>query len=117
MLKSIHYWKPIFRRLSPIQIILPLYSLLFLLVLFTFEGTGDAGDSIHHYLYARYAPYHPELFFDHWAKPLYVLLAAPFAAFGFEGVKGMNILASIGTAYFVFRSAQKLNLPGAWMAS
>ena len=27
-----------------------------------FNGTGDAGDSITHYLYARYAPQHPMAF-------------------------------------------------------
>ena len=50
-----------------------------------FNGTGDTGDSITHYFYAQYAPLHLELFFNHWAKPLYVLLASPFAQFGFIG--------------------------------
>ena len=75
-----------------------------------FNGTGDAGDSITHYLFAKYAPVHPELFFDHWAKPLYVLLASPFAQMGFKGIKIFNALLSLLTIFFTFKIAEGLNI-------
>ena len=81
------------------------YLILGLWITFRFEGTGDSGDSIMHYLFARSAPAHPELYFHHWAKPLYVLLASPFAQFGFEGLKFFNLLNILFCFYFIHESA------------
>lgn len=78
--------------------------------IYAFNGTGDSGDSIQHYLFARYAPKHPELYFDHWAKPLYVLLASPFAQFGFAGIKWLNVLLTFGTAVTTTLIAEKTGL-------
>lgn len=75
-----------------------------------FNGTGDGGDSVMHYLFARYAPVHPELYFHHWAKPVYVLLASPFAQFGFVGVKIFNAIVVLFTIWFTWRSAELLKL-------
>lgn len=78
-----------------------LFSILY------FNGTGDAGDSIYHYLYAKYAFNDPSLFFDHWAKPLYVLIFSPFAQLGFVGVKILNLIIVNLTLLFTFRLAEK----------
>ncbi|MEI6409125.1 MAG: hypothetical protein WCR52_07070 [Bacteroidota bacterium] len=87
--------------------------------IFYFDGTGDAGDSVFHYLYAKYAPLHPDLYFDHWAKPVFVLLSSPFAQFGFMGMKVFNALVSLGTIYMTWRTADQLygrpTLPAALM--
>jgi hypothetical protein len=84
-------------------------------VVFLFQGTGDAGDSIHHYQYARYAWENPENLFNHWAKPLYVLLASPFAQFGFQGIKLFNLICSSVAVYFTIRTARNLHLPSPWL--
>lgn len=84
-------------------LVLLLHLIVGVLSIFVFNGTGDDGDSIYHYLYAKYAPFYPELYFDHWAKPLYVLLASPFAQFGFIGVKTMNFLLVHFTLVVTFR--------------
>ena len=81
-----------------------------LICIFLFNGTADAGDSIYHYLFARYAPTHIELYFDHWAKPVFVLLASPFAQFGFGGMKLFNVMVSVLTTYFTYRSAEKIKI-------
>jgi len=86
------------------------YFILAFFTIYFFQGTGDTGDSVHHYLFAKYAPVHPELFFNHWAKPLFVLLASPFAQFGFVGVKVFNVLITGASMYFTVRSAQNLQL-------
>ena len=52
-----------------------LFFLLCLFIAFSYEGTGDSGDSISHFLYAQYAFKHSENFFYQWAKPLFVLFA------------------------------------------
>ncbi len=91
-------------------ILLAVYAVVATIVIFVFNGTGGEGDSITHFLFARYAPVHPELFFDHWAKPVFVLLSSPFAQFGFNGIKVFNVLVSMLTIYFTYRIACKLNL-------
>lgn len=84
------------------------YLLLSMAVILLYDGTGDAGDSINHYLFARYAPSHPALYFDHWAKPLYVLLASPFAQFGFTGIKVFNVFCTAGSMYFSYACARRM---------
>ena len=85
------------------------YVILAGLTIYFFDGTGDAGDSIQHYLFARYAPVHPELFFHHWAKPLYVLLSSPFAQFGFTGIKIFNAFVSFTTIFLTYKICTELN--------
>ncbi len=91
-------------------VLLILYFTAGVLVIYFFDGTGDAGDSVLHYLFARYAPFHPELYFDHWAKPVFVLLGSPFAQFGMKGMKFFNLLVSLLAMYITWRSCILLNI-------
>lgn len=77
--------------------------------------TGDAGDSILHYLFSKYSFKHPELFFDHWAKPFFVLVTSPFAQFGFKGIILFNCLVVALTSLFTFWTARNLNIKRPWM--
>lgn len=99
-------------------IYLGLGLILVLLIIFSFlnQSTGDTGDSIMHYLFARYSWQHPELFIDHWAKPLFVLLSSPFAQLGFTGIKIFNIFLSVLTAFFTWQTCLKLKKPKAWLS-
>lgn len=74
------------------------------------SSTGDSGDSITHYLFSRYSFSHPELFFNHWAKPLFVLLSSPFAQFGFKGLIVFNILCVTLTGLLTYYVAKDLKL-------
>lgn len=93
--------------------LLVIYSIIGFLTMYFFDGTGDSGDSIYHYMFAKYAPVHPEHFFNHWAKPVYVILACPFAQFGFIGIKVFNVLVSVLTIFFTFKIVEKLNIRNA----
>ena len=89
-----------------------IYAALAAWTIIYFDGTGDTGDSISHYLFAKYAPKHPELYFDHWAKPVFVLLASPFAQFGFTGMKIFNscvVLLTIFTTYHIAKTLKFRN--------
>lgn len=79
-------------------------------------GTEGGEDSFQHYLIARYAFVHPENFLDHWGKPLHTLLLSPFAQWGFTGAKIYNCLAGMVTAWFTYKTADRLGLKTA-MAS
>jgi hypothetical protein len=96
-----------------VNILLAVYALISVISIACFEGVGDVGDSVSHYLFARYAPVHPELYFDHWAKPLFVLLASPFAQFGFMGMKVFNAIISFITVVLTYRIALRLKLSNA----
>ena len=78
------------RKVKP-EIIWTLISFVILsLINVQTNGTGDSGDSIKHFLYSKYAFDYPAFFFHHWAKPVFVLLSAPFAWFGFKGMIVFN---------------------------
>ncbi|HAW52322.1 MAG TPA: hypothetical protein DCX54_08365 [Flavobacteriales bacterium] len=72
--------------------------------------TGDAGDSLVHYLFSAHAFKYPEHFFNHWAKPFFVLLSAPFAQFGFKGIIVFNALCASLSALFSYYIARNLNI-------
>ncbi|CAN5185570.1 hypothetical protein BH09BAC5_BH09BAC5_23530 [soil metagenome] len=93
---------------SSVYPILLLYVILAGVTIFYYDGTGGSGDSIMHFLFAKYAPQHPALYFDHWAKPVFVLLASPFAQFGFNGMKVFNALCVLLTIYFTYRICEKM---------
>lgn len=79
------------------------------------EGTGDDGDSVYHYLFARYAFAHPVNFFNHWAKPLFVMVAAPFAQMGITGVKLLNVAFWGIQIYCTIRIAEHFEIKNSWL--
>lgn len=91
--------------------ILCFISLLVMIIMaVVFDGTADEGDSITHYLLAKSARQHPELFFDHWGKPVFTLIVNPIAQLPFTGMKIFNaILFSLGL-FLTVAIAQKLEL-------
>lgn len=73
-------------------------------------GTQGGEDSFMHYLFARYVPQHPQNLLDHWGKPLFTLLATPFAQWGFTGAKIYNCLAGVLSAWFTYKTADRLGM-------
>ena len=91
------------------------FFILCCVIAFRYDGTGDTGDAVQHFQFAQYAFKHPENFFSHWAKPLFTLFAAPFAQFGFVGIKIFNSLNAALTLFLTYRIALKLRLSCAWL--
>lgn len=80
----------------------------FILLLFLSETSLYGGDSYSHYLISKYAFKHPEHFLDHWGKPLFTLLSAPFAVFGFHGMMFFNILVCALSSFLALLVCKKL---------
>lgn len=78
-------------------------------------GCEGGMDSYNHYLISRYSWQYPYLLLDQWGKPLYTILASPFANLGFIGVKIFNILLWLGSAWLTWYTAKKLGLKYAWI--
>jgi hypothetical protein len=97
---------------NEIFILLLFYTIVAIVILFSFNGTGEngSGDSILHYLFAKYAINNPALFLDHWAKPVFVLLSFPFAQFGFIGIKIFNVIVTFFTLFYTYKVAVNLNI-------
>lgn len=85
-------------------------SFLFIIFAIVFEGTGGNGDSLLHYMYAKYAWLDHSLFFNHWGKPVFTIISSPFAQFGFTGIKIFNVLASSFSVLFAYKIAKRFNL-------
>jgi hypothetical protein len=78
-----------------------------LVVVLWSQSTFDGGDSILHYLHAKQSWHYPKYFLSHWSKPFFVLLASPFAQFGFAGIKVFNTLCVAIAALFAYLIASK----------
>ena len=61
-------------------------------------GIPEAGDGLLHFQYARWCWEHPVLLLDLWAKPVFTLLASPFALLGAWGITLFNALCAGATA-------------------
>lgn len=79
-------------------------------------NTYDLGDSINHYLFSRYAPQHPDNFFDSWAKPVFVLLTVLPSQAGFIGIKLFNCAVVALAAWQAYRVAAGLRVRWPWLA-
>jgi hypothetical protein len=94
-------------------------GIFILLLYFDFASTGiyDTGDGVMHYMIAHYSFSHPELFLDHWGKPLYTLLSSPFAYFGYKGSMVFNAMCLTASSWFAWKTAGRLKIPFAFLVA
>ncbi|MFY0643621.1 MAG: hypothetical protein JXR19_04075 [Bacteroidia bacterium] len=79
------------------------------------DSTYDSGDSVLHFLYSSQAFEYPKYLMDHWAKPVFVLLSAPFAQLGWWGMQFFNSLCILGSSFFLFQLFKSYHLKS-WLA-
>ena len=77
----------------------------------TSQGIAEAGDGVQHHMIARYCWKHPALLLDQWGKPMFALLASPFAQFGYNAMAVFN--ASLAVLAAVLAVAP-LRRAGSW---
>jgi hypothetical protein len=80
-------------------------ALIFWLVI---DNTYDMGDSIIHYAISHYSWKHYYLFFDNWGKPVFTMLASPFAQVGWKGITFFNSLVGVCTCILIAQIIKKL---------
>lgn len=78
-------------------------------------GMLEGGDGVQHYQIARYAWQHPELFLDHWGKPLFTLLSSPFAQLGHWGMTVFNALCFFATSVVASTLLDRAGLVAKWL--
>lgn len=92
-----------------------LTSIVILQVIYIFlnETTLGGTDNVTHFQTARYAFKYPQLFLDHWGKPVYTALSAPFAYFGFKMAQFFNVIVAAITLLLSYKISKYLYPSGA----
>jgi hypothetical protein len=99
------------------------YTLTILSTLFLFyilyitdsNYTFDESDGVWHYLIPRYSYLNPSFELDLWAKPVFTIIAAPFAQFGLKGIHFMQILCTFSTNILLYKIASHFNVKHLWL--
>jgi hypothetical protein len=98
------------------QLLLAVLLVISVVTAFLTTNTYDSGDSVKHYLFARYAFQYPMNYMDSWAKPLFTLLASPAAQAGFMGMKLFQCGVAALSAWCAYVIARTLRLPAPELA-
>jgi hypothetical protein len=88
--------------------------LLDIVLVFFVPNTFDNGDSIKHYIEAHQAWHTPHYFLDMWSKPIFILLASPFASLGWWGMKLFNIICVLLSSFLMKKIFEEYDLNGWW---
>ncbi len=79
------------------------------------SGIIESGDGVHHFEIAANSWDHPELFLNKWGKPLFTLLASPFAQLGLWGMTLFNALCFIGTCWAADGILKRAGIAARWL--
>ena len=96
---------------------LAITGLVFVILAFFTPLAEGGADNYAHFNIARWAFRYPHLFLDHWGKPVYTIVAAPFAQFGFAAVRILNSVLGLLTGWFIWKLAGKMKLENGWFAA
>lgn len=94
-----------------------LTGLVFSVLAFVTGIPEGGADNYAHFNIARWAFRYPHLFLDHWGKPVFTILSAPFAQFGFAEVRIFNTIAGLLTAWYTWKLAELLKFKYSWFAA
>jgi hypothetical protein len=84
------------------------------LLIFLFPGSPEQ-DTDYHFLMARTAWVDHSLFVNVWARPLFTMLFAPAAQFGYPAARFFALLISLAVAWQTYRLATDLQLRRPWL--
>lgn len=73
----------------------------------------DTGDGLTHYFVSQATWSNPVKFIHHWGKPVFSLLASPFAQFGLNGIVTFNILVFLVSCWISKLLMNHLKVPSA----
>jgi hypothetical protein len=102
-------------RFSRAYFWLILFAVAGLAMLFLFDD-GCQQDGGQHYLFARWAWVHKELFVGVWARPLYTAVYAFPALIGYRTSRALTVLICLAISYQTWRLAEDLRIERAPLA-
>lgn len=77
----------------------------------------DSGDGLAHYFIAQHVWNNPAELINHWGKPLFTLLSAPWTTFGYTGFILFNVAVYILTLWISFRIGKHVNFDSLLVSS
>lgn len=77
---------------------------------------ADPGDGVMHFFISNAAFEQPELFLNHWGKPLFILVSSSFAQFGLKGIQFFNFILFCGQMYFVYKLLKHFKISDTFIA-
>lgn len=86
-------------------------------VIINTEARSDYGDGAMHYVLAKYSFQYPKFYLDHWAKPIFTLIASPFAQFGMLGCCILNLICNTISSFLIYLLAKQFNLKYSWIVA
>ncbi len=92
-------------------------GIVFFVLAFTTEIPEGGADNYAHFNIARWAFRYPHLFLDHWGKPVFTILSAPFAQLGFPTVRIFNTICGLLTAWYAYKLASLFQFKYSWFAA
>ncbi len=98
------------------RVLLVLGLLVSCCFVFITRNPYDTGDSILHYVFARFAPQNPLNLLDTWAKPFFTLVMTGPAQFGLRGAMLWQCVLVAASAWLSYRVADRLKIPYAALA-
>jgi len=98
------------------RVLLALGVLVSVSFVFITQNPYDSGDSIQHYLFARFAPEHPLNLLHSWAKPFFTLLLVGPAQLGYRAVMLWQCSLVAASAWLSYWVAERLKIPYAALA-
>lgn len=96
---------------------LVLTGIVFSVLAFTTGIPEGGADNYAHFNIARWAFRYPHLFLDHWGKPVFTILSAPFAQFGFAAVRVFNTVCGLLAAWYMWKLSVLLKFKYSWFAA
>lgn len=91
------------------------WAMLVVILRLLSPGIPESGDGVMHHLIARYSWQHPQLFLDHWGKPLFTLLSSSFAQIGLWGMTLFNALCFVATCWAADVALKERSTLGRWL--
>ena len=77
-------------------------------------GLPETGDAVAHYQHSRFAWAHAEAALSQWGKPLFTILASPFAQLGMWGMTLFNSLVAVGTCALIMGTLRGVSIVWRW---
>lgn len=79
------------------------------------EFCEGGADNYWHYFFSKYSYTYPKFFLNHWGKPFFILLSAPFSQCGFNGILLFNILCGTLSSWICYLFCKDLGLKHSWL--
>lgn len=85
-----------------------LCAVVFVWLALVSDSSYGGADNYIHYRISRYAFNYPHFFLDHWGKPVFTVITAPFAQLGYKGMILFNVLLGLLTSYLCYLICKQL---------